>query len=181
MEAKEIRSSKKRGGYQKWFVSRRSAVPPHPANSVHRDLLSPSFNHDLRPAFSQTLGLTCICGSARSSAVPRVLQTCIPAMAVENAKRTLMMPVSLARDAETFLTKPGSTYHSKAPNTVAACSDLHGLPRRHPLSDSRTATAMKPANQKIMVTNSAARMPVLVSVSLVLSRSSRDTLRADPA
>jgi len=51
--------------------------------------------------------------------------------------------------------------HSKAPKTTAASLALQGLPLLHPQSVKRTAKAMKPANQKIMVITSAARIPYL--------------------
>jgi len=51
--------------------------------------------------------------------------------------------------------------HSNAPNTVAAWLALQLLPLLHPQSVNKTARAMNPANQKIIVRNSAARMPNL--------------------
>jgi len=61
---------------------------------------------------------------------------------------------------------PAKRSHSKAANTVAASAARHGpqcFP--HPMSVNRTATAIKPANQKIMVRNSAARIPNLWAVT----------------
>jgi len=55
--------------------------------------------------------------------------------------------------------------HSKAPKTVAACRDRQTDPRRQPVSVRRTAVAMKPANQKIIVIISAARIPYLCAAS----------------
>lgn len=54
-------------------------------------------------------------------------------------------------------TKRIPTYHSNAPNTVAAFAAEHTLPK-HTRPVRKTASAMKPANQKSVVTDSAARM-----------------------
>lgn len=53
-----------------------------------------------------------------------------------------------------------STYHSRAPNTVAARRELQGLNRQDSKYDEDTATAraINPANQNIMVTPSMATM-----------------------
>jgi len=54
------------------------------------------------------------------------------------------------------------TYHSKAPNTTAASLALQ-TPQclAHPISPSKAARAIKPANQNIRVRDSAARIPNL--------------------
>jgi hypothetical protein len=54
-----------------------------------------------------------------------------------------------------------STYHSKAPNTTAPLAAPQTVPLQKSRPERKTAAARKPANQKIMVTASAARMPNL--------------------
>jgi hypothetical protein len=51
-----------------------------------------------------------------------------------------------------------ATHHSKAPKTVATCAHLHTFPLQDRSLVTKTAWAMKPANQKIMVTASMARI-----------------------
>jgi len=51
--------------------------------------------------------------------------------------------------------------HSSAPKTVAAWAALHTFPLQKRRFEMNTARAMNPANQKSMVTASAARMPYL--------------------
>lgn len=52
------------------------------------------------------------------------------------------------------------THHSKAPKTAAALAAEHTDPKQV-LEASQAASAMKPANQKIIVTDSTARMAYL--------------------
>ena len=60
----------------------------------------------------------------------------------------------------TRLTCPGArmTHHSKAAKTVATCAHLHTLPLQDRWSATKTAWAMKPANQKSIVMASSAKM-----------------------
>jgi len=68
--------------------------------------------------------------------------------------------------SEAMIVVAAKRSHSKAANTVAASAARHG-PQclEHPLSVNITASAMKPANQKIMVRDSAARIPNLCAVT----------------
>ena len=51
-----------------------------------------------------------------------------------------------------------ATHHSNAPKTVAACAHLHTLPLQYRSWVTKTAWAINPANQKIIVTASMARI-----------------------
>lgn len=98
---------------------------------------------------------------AGSELPPRVLQTCNAAKAVVPRNRSLRK--SPSQPKLIYLGSIRSTYHSKAPKTVPAIDSPHTFPCRdvHPTLPRRSASAMKPANQKSIVTDSATRTAYL--------------------
>lgn len=135
-----------------------SSIAPAPAPSQPAVLRSCFRTAVVVPAsFPHTPSCMFNLGSALSSSTGprfRVRRTCITAMPVVTENSTLRKCKQVEYQA--IAPTPG-TYHSKAPNTAAAFAAEHTCPK-HTRSLRKTANAMKPANQKIVVKPSTPSM-----------------------
>jgi hypothetical protein len=90
-----------------------------------------------------------------------VRMTYIVAMTVVAVKRTLLTKSRIRRIDQAVqrgVTIRKESYHSNAAKAVAACALLHTWPLQYRSAETKTAWAMKPANQKSIVTVSTARI-----------------------